>query len=66
MSCRLAVLRKRSSPPGGPKSKNNEIFRKWGIKQRTNEDMRADYIRRAKEAAASLGLTLPKLAEAAA
>ena len=51
---------------GGPKSRNNEIFRKWGIKQRTNEDMRADYIRRAEEAAASLGLTLPKLAEAAA
>jgi ring-1,2-phenylacetyl-CoA epoxidase subunit PaaA len=51
---------------GGAKSKNNEIFRKWGIKQRTNEDMRADYIRRAEEAAASLGLRLPKLAEAAA
>lgn len=51
---------------GGAKSKNNEIFRKWGIKQRTNEDMRADYIRRAEEAATSLGLTLPKLAEAAA
>ncbi len=51
---------------GGPRSRNNEIFRKWGIKQRTNEDMRADYIRRAEEAAASLGLTLPKLAEAAA
>ncbi|HJS30940.1 MAG TPA: Phenylacetic acid catabolic protein [Alphaproteobacteria bacterium] len=51
---------------GGAKSRNNEIFRKWGIKQRTNEDMRADYIRRAEEAAASLGLTLPKLAEAAA
>lgn len=51
---------------GGAKSRNNEIFRKWGIKQRTNEDMRADYVRRAEEAAASLGLTLPKLAEAAA
>jgi ring-1,2-phenylacetyl-CoA epoxidase subunit PaaA len=51
---------------GGAKSKNNEIFRKWGIKQRTNEDMRADYTRRAEEAAASLGLRLPKLAEAAA
>src|SRR5499427_1934530 len=25
---------------GGAKSRNNEIFRKWGIKLRTNEDMR--------------------------
>ena len=26
---------------GGSKSKNNEIFRKWNIKQRTNDEMRA-------------------------
>ncbi len=51
---------------GSPRSRNNEIFRRWGIKQRTNEDMRADYIRRAHDAAASIGLRLPKLAEAAA
>ncbi|MBI3452291.1 MAG: phenylacetate-CoA oxygenase subunit PaaI [Rhodospirillales bacterium] len=51
---------------GGPKSRNNEIFRKWGIKQRTNEEMREDYIARAQEVTAKLGLILPKLAEAAA
>lgn len=51
---------------GAAKSKNNEIFRKWGIKLRTNEDMRADYIQRAREAAAKLGLTLPEVAAAAA
>ena len=40
-------------------SKNNEMFRNWGIKLRTNEDMRADYIARAKSACDQLGLTLP-------
>src|SRR5690349_20163520 len=33
---------------GGSRSANNEIFRKWGIKQRTNDDMRADFLQRAK------------------
>ncbi len=51
---------------GAPKSKNNEIFRNWGIKLRTHEEMRADYINRAREAAGKLGLTLPVVAEAAA
>ncbi|MBM3560060.1 MAG: phenylacetic acid catabolic family protein, partial [Alphaproteobacteria bacterium] len=46
-------------PPffGGAGSRNNAIFRKWGIKQRTNEDMRADYVARAREPVAKLGLT---------
>ncbi|MGE0254709.1 MAG: Phenylacetic acid catabolic protein [Alphaproteobacteria bacterium] len=55
-------------PPffGGAGSRNNAIFRKWGIKQRTNEDMRADYVARARELVTKLGLTLPALpAEAA-
>ncbi len=51
---------------GGAKSRNNEIFRKWGIKLRTNEEMRADYIDRAREAAQKIGLTLPDVAVAAA
>jgi ring-1,2-phenylacetyl-CoA epoxidase subunit PaaA len=51
---------------GAPKSKNNEIFRKWGIKQRTNEEMRADYVARAHDVAGKLGLSLPALKEAAA
>jgi len=50
---------------GRPKSKNNEIFRKWGIKQRTNEDMLADYVKRATELVEELGLTLPDISEAA-
>jgi ring-1,2-phenylacetyl-CoA epoxidase subunit PaaA len=33
---------------GGSKSKNNEIFRKWNIKQRTNDEMRADFMKRAR------------------
>jgi ring-1,2-phenylacetyl-CoA epoxidase subunit PaaA len=51
---------------GGAKSRNNEIFRNWGIKMRTNEEMRADYISRARDAAGKIGLTLPAVAEAAA
>lgn len=51
---------------GRPKSKNNEIFRKWGIKQRTNEDMLAAYVNRAQTLVEDLGLTLPDLSESAA
>ena len=43
-------------------SKNNEIFRKWGIKVRRNEDMRDDYVRRARELVEDhLGLELPEV-----
>ena len=49
---------------GGSKSKNNEIFRKWKIKQRTNDEMREDFIKRATEVAAKYGLTLPKVRQA--
>lgn len=45
---------------GGSDSKNNAIYRKWGIKKRTNEEMRADYVRRAKELVEGrFGLKLP-------
>ena len=45
---------------GRAKSRNNEIFRKWRIKQRTNEEMREDYIKRARELVeGKLGLRLP-------
>ena len=50
---------------GRPKSKNTEIYRKWGIKQRTNEDMLADYVKRATELVEELGLTLPDVSQAA-
>ena len=47
---------------GRPRSRNNEIFRKWGIKLRTNEAMRDDYLRRARELVEDrLGLTLPEV-----
>ena len=45
---------------GGSKSRNNETFRKWGIKLRTNDDMRADFLNRAREVTAKYGLTLPE------
>jgi ring-1,2-phenylacetyl-CoA epoxidase subunit PaaA len=46
---------------GAAGSKNNEMYRRWGIKKRSNEEMRADYIRRATELCAKYGLTLPKV-----
>ena len=49
---------------GRPGSRNNEIFRKWGIKQRTNEAMLADYLVRTRELVEGiLGLSLPALGE---
>lgn len=49
---------------GRPNSKNNEMFRKWGIKQRSNEEMRADYLRRSTTLVVELGLKLPREAAA--
>ena len=46
---------------GRPKSRNNEIFRKWGIKQRKNEEMRADYLTQAHKVVGDLGMRLPDL-----
>jgi ring-1,2-phenylacetyl-CoA epoxidase subunit PaaA len=51
---------------GASKSRNNEIFRKWGIKVRTNDEMREDYVRRASDLVAKLGLELPATADAPA
>ena len=51
---------------GRAKSKNNEMFRKWGIKMRTNEAMRDDYLKRATELVEGLGLRLPSVDEAPA
>jgi ring-1,2-phenylacetyl-CoA epoxidase subunit PaaA len=48
---------------GQPKSRNNEIYRKWGIKQRSNEEMLADFIERARvQVEDKLGLKLPGVA----
>jgi ring-1,2-phenylacetyl-CoA epoxidase subunit PaaA len=50
---------------GGSKSRNNEIFRKWNIKQRTNDEMRQDFMKRATEVTTKYGLTLPEVRQAA-
>ena len=50
---------------GGSKSRNNEIFRKWKIKQRSNDEMREDYVKRATEVAAKYGLSLPPVQKVA-
>ena len=50
---------------GRPRSKNNEAYRRFGIKRHTNEAMRDDYLRRARDAAAKVGLTLPEVKLAA-
>ncbi len=49
---------------GRPKSANNEMYRRWGIKLRTNEEMAADYVKRGAEAIRKLGLTVPDVAAA--
>ncbi len=46
---------------GKPGSRNNELFRKFGLKQRRNEDMLADYLQRARRVVEDeLGLKLPE------
>ncbi|MBA3581375.1 MAG: phenylacetate-CoA oxygenase subunit PaaI [Gammaproteobacteria bacterium] len=54
-------------PPffGAPNSKNNDMYRKWGIKQRKNEEMVEDFLVRAKEAADKYGLVMPEVKLAA-
>ena len=44
---------------GAPGSRNNRLYRQFGIKLRSNEDMRADYIARARSTVEPLGITLP-------
>jgi ring-1,2-phenylacetyl-CoA epoxidase subunit PaaA len=44
---------------GADQSKNNEMYRRYGIKSRTNAEMRADYVARAKAVVEGLGLSLP-------
>jgi ring-1,2-phenylacetyl-CoA epoxidase subunit PaaA len=47
---------------GDSHSKNNEIYRKWGLKQRTNEEMRQDFLTRVTELVEKdFGLALPAL-----
>jgi ring-1,2-phenylacetyl-CoA epoxidase subunit PaaA len=44
---------------GAKNSKNNAIFRAFGLKKRTNEEMRATYLERAGALAERFGLVLP-------
>lgn len=45
---------------GHSESANNEAFRRWGVKQRTNDEARADWARRCREfVEGDLGLRFP-------
>jgi ring-1,2-phenylacetyl-CoA epoxidase subunit PaaA len=47
---------------GSSQSKNNEMYRKWGLKQRTNDEMRLDFVSRVTELVEKdFGLKLPAL-----
>ncbi|MFL6621511.1 MAG: Phenylacetic acid catabolic protein [Sulfurifustaceae bacterium] len=46
---------------GAAGSKNNELYRKYGLKERKNEEMREDFLSRAQSVVAELGLRLPEL-----
>jgi ring-1,2-phenylacetyl-CoA epoxidase subunit PaaA len=46
-------------------SSNNAMFRKYGLKQRRNEEMRMDFVARARNVVEGLGLRLPELAQGA-
>jgi ring-1,2-phenylacetyl-CoA epoxidase subunit PaaA len=46
---------------GRANSKNNAMYRTWGIKERTNEAMREDYLVRARTLVEKIGCTLPAL-----
>jgi ring-1,2-phenylacetyl-CoA epoxidase subunit PaaA len=47
---------------GASQSKNNEIYRRWSLKGRTNDEMRADFLSRVTELVeGDLGLKLPKV-----
>jgi len=48
---------------GNPNSRNNEMYRRWGIKKRTNAEMRAVYTQRVKNLIeGELGLNVPEVA----
>jgi len=44
---------------GAAGSKNNELYRSYGLKERTNEQMREDFLARARAVVESLGLRFP-------
>ncbi|HEY6725878.1 MAG TPA: Phenylacetic acid catabolic protein [Polyangiaceae bacterium] len=46
---------------GASGSKNNETYRQFGLKERKNEEMRTDFLTRARSVVESLGLRFPDL-----
>jgi ring-1,2-phenylacetyl-CoA epoxidase subunit PaaA len=46
---------------GAAGSKNNETYRKYGLKERRNEEMREDFLNRARSLVDSLALRFPEL-----
>jgi ring-1,2-phenylacetyl-CoA epoxidase subunit PaaA len=48
---------------GQSQSKNNELFRKWGVKQRSNAMMRGDFIARVQQLCDDLGIERPPVPE---
>jgi ring-1,2-phenylacetyl-CoA epoxidase subunit PaaA len=47
---------------GASQSKNNAMYLRWGLKQRTNDEMRADFLARVTELVEKdFGLSLPKI-----
>jgi ring-1,2-phenylacetyl-CoA epoxidase subunit PaaA len=46
---------------GAPNSRNNEMYRKYGLKQRRNEEMREDYMNRVRTLVEGLDLVLPEV-----
>jgi ring-1,2-phenylacetyl-CoA epoxidase subunit PaaA len=49
---------------GASGSKNNETYRKYGLKERKNEQMREDFLERGRTVVESLGLKFPEVAQA--
>jgi ring-1,2-phenylacetyl-CoA epoxidase subunit PaaA len=49
---------------GAAGSKNNEMYRKYGLKERKNEEMRDDFLNRARGVVESLSLRFPQVAAA--
>ena len=49
---------------GAAGSKNNEMYRKYALKERKNEQMREDFLGRARSVVESLGLEFPRIADA--
>jgi ring-1,2-phenylacetyl-CoA epoxidase subunit PaaA len=46
---------------GASNSRNNEMYRKYGLKQRRNEEMREDYMNRVRTLVEGLDLVLPEV-----